>query len=243
NSLLILAKLLSDNPESNLSEKQVEYAKTIYASGGDLLTLINEILDLSKVEAGKMTVEPREVALADISDFVDRSFRPLAEQKDLAFKTDVDVALPMAVHTDPQRLQQVLKNLLANALKFTSRGSVTLRIHRAKPETRFAHEALRSGAVVAFSVADTGIGIARDKQQLIFEPFLQADGTTSRKYGGTRLGLSISREIARLLGGELHVERAVCFCGASCPSRARLPEAACARFTCPNVTSPPPPTS
>jgi HAMP domain-containing protein/signal transduction histidine kinase/CheY-like chemotaxis protein len=209
NSLLILAKLLSDNPEQNLSDKQVEYAKTIYASGGDLLTLINEILDLSKVEAGKMAVEPREVSLADISDFVDRSFRPLAEQKDLAFKTDVDVDLPTRIHTDPQRLQQVLKNLLANALKFTARGSVTLRIHRPKPETRFANEVLRGGAVVAFSVDDTGIGIARDKQQLIFEPFLQADGTTSRKYGGTGLGLSISREIARLLGGEIHIESEV----------------------------------
>ena len=133
NSLLILAKLLSDNPETNLSDKQVEYAKTIYASGGDLLTLINEILDLSKVEAGKMPVEPREVALTDLSDFVDRSFRPLAEQKDLAFKTDVDVDLPTHIHTDPQRLQQVLKNLLANALKFTASGSVTLRVHRPKP--------------------------------------------------------------------------------------------------------------
>ena len=209
NSLLILAKLLSDNPEQNLSDKQVEYAKTIYASGGDLLTLINEILDLSKVEAGKMPVEPREVALTDLSDFVDRSFRPLAEQKDLAFKTDVDVDLPTHIHTDPQRLQQVLKNLLANALKFTSRGGVTLRVHRPKPDTRFANEALREGAVVGFSVADTGIGIARDKQQLIFEPFLQADGTTSRKYGGTGLGLSISREIARLLGGEIHIESEV----------------------------------
>ena len=209
NSLLILAKLLSDNPEKNLTDKQVEYAKTIYASGGDLLTLINEILDLSKVEAGKMPVEPREVALADISDFVERSFRPLAEQKDLAFKTDVDVDLPTQIHTDPQRLQQVLKNLLANALKFTARGSVTLRVHRPKPGTRFANETLRQGGVVGFSVVDTGIGIARDKQQLIFEPFLQADGTTSRKYGGTGLGLSISREIARLLGGEIHVESEV----------------------------------
>jgi HAMP domain-containing protein/signal transduction histidine kinase/CheY-like chemotaxis protein len=209
NSLLILARLLSDNPEQNLSDKQVEYAKTIYASGGDLLTLINEILDLSKVEAGKMPVEPREVTLADISEFADRSFRPLAEQKELAFKTDVDVDLPTQVHTDPQRLQQVLKNLLANALKFTSRGSVTLRVHRPRPGTRFAHEALREGGVVGFAVADTGIGIARDKQQLIFEPFLQADGTTSRKYGGTGLGLSISREIARLLGGEIHVESEV----------------------------------
>jgi signal transduction histidine kinase/CheY-like chemotaxis protein len=209
NSLLILARLLSDNPEKNLSEKQVEYAKTIYASGGDLLTLINEILDLSKVEAGKMPVEPRQVALADLSNFVDRSFRPLAEQKDLAFKTDVDVDLPTEIHTDPQRLQQVLKNLLANALKFTARGSVTLRIHRPKRGTVFANDALHGVGVVAFSVSDTGIGIASDKQQLIFEPFLQADGTTSRKYGGTGLGLSISREIARLLGGEIHVQSEV----------------------------------
>jgi signal transduction histidine kinase/CheY-like chemotaxis protein/HAMP domain-containing protein len=206
NSLLILARLLSDNPEKNLSDKQVEYAKTIYASGGDLLTLINEILDLSKVEAGKMPVEPREVILSDITDFVERSFRPLAEQKDLAFKTDVDVGVPALIHTDPQRLQQVLKNLLANALKFTARGSVSLRLHRPGSNVRFANESLREGGVVAFSVTDTGIGIARDKQQLIFEPFLQADGTTSRKYGGTGLGLSISRSIARLLGGEIHVE-------------------------------------
>ena len=209
NSLLILAKLLSDNPDKNLTDKQVEYAKTIYASGGDLLTLINEILDLSKVEAGKMPVEPREVALADITDFVERSFRPLAEQKDLAFKTDVDVNLPTLIHTDPQRLQQILKNLLANALKFTARGSVALRVHRPKPGTHFANETLRQGGVVGFSVVDTGIGIARDKQQLIFEPFLQADGTTSRKYGGTGLGLSISRSIARLLGGEIHVDSEV----------------------------------
>jgi signal transduction histidine kinase/CheY-like chemotaxis protein len=209
NSLLILAKLLSDNPDKTLSDKQVEYAKTIYASGGDLLTLINEILDLSKVEAGKMPVEPREVPLTEISDFVDRSFRPLAEQKDLAFKTDVDVDLPTDIHTDPQRLHQVLKNLLANALKFTARGSVTLRVHRPRPGTRFVSESLQQGGVVAFSVVDTGIGIARDKQQLIFEPFLQADGTTSRKYGGTGLGLSISRSIARLLGGEIHIESEV----------------------------------
>jgi signal transduction histidine kinase/CheY-like chemotaxis protein/HAMP domain-containing protein len=209
NSLLILARLLSDNPEKNLSDKQVEYAKTIYASGGDLLTLINEILDLSKVEAGKMPVEPREVALTDVSDFVDRSFRPLAEQKDLTFKTDVDVDLPTHIYTDPQRLHQILKNLLANALKFTSRGSVTLRVLRPKPGMRFTSDSLQQGGVVGFSVADTGIGIARDKQQLIFEPFLQADGTTSRKYGGTGLGLSISRSIARLLGGEIHIESEV----------------------------------
>ncbi len=215
NSLLILAKLLSDNPETNLTEKQVEYAKTIYASGGDLLTLINEILDLSKVEAGKMPVEPRDLTLPDVADFVERTFRPLAEQKALAFKVDVSSELPDSIYTDPQRLQQVLKNLLANALKFTDRGSVTLRMHRPAPEARFMNDTLRQGqgqgggGVVAFSVVDTGIGIAKNKQQLIFEAFQQADGTTSRKYGGTGLGLSISREIARLLGGEIQVDSEV----------------------------------
>src|SRR5207245_2309833 len=124
NSLLILAKLLADNKDANLSEKQVEYAKTIYASGGDLLTLINEILDLTKVEAGKMPVNPREIPLAEITDFVDRSFRPLAEQKELAFKTDIGPSVAAQMYTDPQRLQQVLKNLVANAIKFTERGSV-----------------------------------------------------------------------------------------------------------------------
>jgi HAMP domain-containing protein/signal transduction histidine kinase/CheY-like chemotaxis protein len=207
NSLLILAKLLSDNPELNLTDKQVEYAKTIYASGGDLLTLINEILDLSKVEAGKMPVEPRDIRLPEITEFVDRSFRPLADQKQLAFTAEVGPGLPAQIHTDPQRLQQVLKNLLANAVKFTDTGSVSLRVHRPRPGTRFVHEGLGvDGGVVAFSVVDTGIGIARSKQQLIFEAFQQADGTTSRKYGGTGLGLSISREISRLLGGEIQVE-------------------------------------
>jgi len=207
NSLLILAKLLADNKEENLSEKQVEYAKTIYASGGDLLSLINEILDLSKVEAGKMQIEPRDIALVDLKEFVERNFRPVAEQKSLDFSVELDASLPTHVRTDPQRLQQVLKNLLANAFKFTDQGSVQLRIHTVPDRRGLDNDALhRAEQVIAFSVVDTGIGIARSKQKIIFEAFQQADGTTSRKYGGTGLGLSISREITRLLGGEIHVE-------------------------------------
>jgi HAMP domain-containing protein/signal transduction histidine kinase/ActR/RegA family two-component response regulator len=206
NSLLILAKLLADNAEAHLSTKEVEYAKTIYASGGDLLTLINEILDLSKVEAGKMPIDPRDIHPTEIADFVDRSFRPLAEQKGLGFIVDVEMGVSRSLYTDPQRLQQVLKNLLANAFKFTADGSVTLRIHRPGPELHFTNPSLAFERVVAFSVTDTGIGIPENKQGLIFEAFQQADGTTSRRYGGTGLGLTISRDIARHLGGEIHVE-------------------------------------
>ncbi|WP_425538043.1 HAMP domain-containing protein [Myxococcus stipitatus] len=206
NSLLILAKLLSDNKDGNLSTKQVEYANTIYASGGDLLTLINEILDLSKVEAGKMQVEPRDIVLTELNQFIDRSFRPVAEQKGLAFTVEVAPGAPYSIRTDPQRLQQVLKNLLSNAFKFTDEGSVRMTVKLADPGTKLEHEVLkRARNVIAFSVVDTGIGIAKDKQRLIFEAFQQADGSTARKYGGTGLGLSISREIAKLLGGEIHV--------------------------------------
>ena len=205
NSLLILAQLLSENPGSNLTAKQVEYAKTIHASGVDLLTLINEILDLSKVEAGKMPIDPRDVAPAVAADFVERSFRAIAEQKNLAFRLELEDGLPEYIFTDPQRLQQVLKNLLANAFKFTAEGSVTLRVHRPRPNTRFSIASLNGIRVVAFAVIDTGIGIPRSKQELIFEAFQQADGTTNRRYGGTGLGLSISREIARLLGGEIQI--------------------------------------
>jgi CheY-like chemotaxis protein len=165
------------------------------------------VLDLSKVEAGKLDVHPTEVPIAEISEFVDRSFRPLAEEKGLSFKVDVMPDLPPGIVTDGHRLQQVLKNLLSNALKFTHNGGVTLTIRRAEKGRRFATRTLDAAPdVLAFAVSDTGIGIPKDKQQLIFEAFQQADGSTSRKYGGTGLGLSISREITRLLGGEIRVE-------------------------------------
>ncbi|HTO96874.1 MAG TPA: response regulator, partial [Myxococcales bacterium] len=206
NSLLILAKLLSDNREQNLSDKQVEYAKTIYASGGDLLSLINEILDLSKVEAGKMQIEPRDIALADLRDYFERTFRPVAEQKGLRYEIDMAPGVPTHIRTDPQRLQQVIKNLLANAFKFTQEGTVRLAMGLAHDRDDLESQVLQKAkAVLAFSAIDTGIGIPRNKQKIIFEAFQQADGTTSRKYGGTGLGLSISREITRLLGGEIHV--------------------------------------
>ncbi|PTL85094.1 hybrid sensor histidine kinase/response regulator [Vitiosangium sp. GDMCC 1.1324] len=209
NSMLVLAKLLADNSDGTLSRKQVEYAETIYSSGGDLLSLINEILDLSKVEAGKMQVEPRDSAVAELVEFARRTFGPVAEQKHLGFLTEVGSEVPATVFTDPKRLQQILKNLLSNAFKFTSAGQVTLRIRMADAEERFAApELVEADTVLAFSVIDTGIGIPEDKQKLIFEAFQQADGTTSRKYGGTGLGLSISRELARLLGGEIRVRSA-----------------------------------
>jgi len=190
NSLLILSRLLAENSEGNLDVQQVEFASTIHAAGNDLLALINDILDLSKVEAGKMEVHLAPLSIADLCDSVDRAFRPLAEQSDIAFTIEVDPALPPAFVTDEQRLTQVLRNLLSNAFKFTHEGAVTLRL--SDEDGRLALE-----------VNDTGIGIGADKLALIFEAFQQADGTTSRKYGGTGLGLSISREIARLLGGEI----------------------------------------
>jgi CheY-like chemotaxis protein/signal transduction histidine kinase/HAMP domain-containing protein len=210
NSLLILAKLLAENPDANLTEKQVEFANTIYSAGSDLLDLINDILDLSKVEAGRMDIDVGDVAIADIRDFVERSFRPVADDKRLTF--DVEVAganVPPAIETDEQRLQQILKNLLSNAFKFTQDGGVTLRISVVGDE-QFASDTL-AGAdmVLALAVSDTGVGIPEDKLRLIFEAFQQADGTTSRRYGGTGLGLSISREIARLLGGEIRVQSTV----------------------------------
>ena len=207
NSLLILAKLLAENEQGNLNEKQVEYAKTVYASGGDLLSLINEILDLSKVEAGKMEVQPSEIDFDDLREFAERQFRPIAQHKSLEFEIELSDDLPSHIRSDPQRLQQILKNLLGNAFKFTETGWVRLRVSRARRRKNFANDALNKGqSVIAFAVEDTGIGVARDKQKIIFEAFQQADGTTSRKYGGTGLGLSISREFARLLGGEIQVE-------------------------------------
>jgi HAMP domain-containing protein/CheY-like chemotaxis protein/GAF domain-containing protein len=210
NSLLILAKLLGENSDANLNKKQIEFANTIYGAGSDLLDLINDILDLSKVEAGRMDVNVSDVKLSDLRDFVERSFRPVAEDKTLDFEIEVHGAnVPPAIETDEQRLQQVIKNLLSNAFKFTESGGVKLRIGVAEGR-QFASESLsRAEAVLEFTVEDTGVGIAHDKLRLIFEAFQQADGTTSRRYGGTGLGLSISREIARLLGGEIHVESEV----------------------------------
>ncbi|MGO8672850.1 MAG: response regulator, partial [Capsulimonadaceae bacterium] len=207
NSMLILAKLLSDNGDGNLTERQTEFAKIIYASGGDLLNLINEILDLSKVEAGKMEVDIVDVPLHDVQEYVERTFDHMAQLKGLRFDVQVEAGLPPVVRTDAQRLQQVLRNLLSNAFKFTEAGSVELIIGRAgRGIFNDAGELVPASKLVAFSVTDTGIGIPRNKQNLIFEAFQQADGTTSRKYGGTGLGLSISREITRLLGGRITVE-------------------------------------
>ncbi|MGW3563610.1 HAMP domain-containing protein [Streptomyces sp. NPDC000941] len=213
NSLLILAKLLADNADGNLSPKQVEFAETIHGAGSDLLQLINDILDLSKVEAGKMDVSPTRIALIQLVDYVEATFRPLTAEKGLDFSVRVSTELPATLHTDEQRLLQVLRNLLSNAVKFTDTGAVELVIRPAGAdvpngirEQLLEHGALRDpdAEMIAFSVTDTGIGIASSKMRVIFEAFKQADGTTSRKYGGTGLGLSISREIARLLGGEIH---------------------------------------
>jgi signal transduction histidine kinase len=194
NSLLILARLLADNVGGNLNPKQVQFAQTIYASGMDLLSLINDLLDLAKIEAGAITaLNIAPARLEELREDLERTFRQVAQDKGLQFAISLDASLPATIRTDMPRLKQVLKNLLANAFKFTKQGRVALDIAPA--------EAKR----IAFSVVDTGIGIPPDKQKLIFEAFQQADGTTSRHYGGTGLGLSISRELTRLLGGEIRV--------------------------------------
>ncbi|MFF4319489.1 HAMP domain-containing protein [Streptomyces sp. NPDC001568] len=200
NSLLILAQLLSQNPSRNLTPKQVEYAGIIHSAGSDLLQLINDILDLSKVEAGKMDINPERVSLKKLLDYVEASFRPLTSQKGLDFDITTATGVPVDLLTDDARLQQILRNLLSNAVKFTERGQVQVRIEPASP-AEVPAELAQSGSVVAFRVIDTGIGIAEQQLEVIFAAFQQADGTTSRKYGGTGLGLSITREIARLLGG------------------------------------------
>jgi signal transduction histidine kinase/DNA-binding response OmpR family regulator/HAMP domain-containing protein len=206
NSLLILSKLLADNAQGNLNEKQVEFARTINSAGSDLLNLINDILDLSKIESGTVTIEVGEMPMAHLKQHMERTFRQLAADKGLAFNVKVDPKLPQTIRTDEKRLQQIVLNLLSNAFKFTSKGSVTLDVSCATAGWSPNHPVLRNADRAAeISVTDTGIGIPEDKQKLIFEAFQQADGTTSRKYGGTGLGLSISREIARLLGGELQV--------------------------------------
>ncbi len=207
NSLLILSKTLADNKDKNLTGEQVKFASTVYSAGQDLLALINEILDLSKVEAGKMPVSPKEVSLPVIEDYLKQNFNPVAEHKGLEFKINLDDRLPKNIFTDENRMQQILKNLLSNAFKFTEKGSVRLQISVGDKSRRYALESLNKAKdVILFQVIDTGIGIPLEKQNMIFEAFQQADGTTSRKYGGTGLGLTISREIARLLGGFIDVD-------------------------------------
>ncbi len=206
NSLLILARLLADNSASRLSEQEVEFAATIYRSGSDLLQLINDILDLSKIEAGRMDVHPKEMPLIKLLDYVRATFRPLTVDRGLTFDVVVGDDVPRDLYSDEQRLQQILRNLLSNAVKFTSSGGVELSVERV-PGKEFEEEALRNAeCVVAFSVKDTGTGIAPEKLNVIFEAFRQSDGTTNRKYGGTGLGLSISREMAGLLGGRIVAE-------------------------------------
>ncbi|WP_394821682.1 HAMP domain-containing protein [Pendulispora albinea] len=206
NSILILGQQLSENPEQNLSPKQVEFARTIHGAGTDLLNLISDILDLSKIESGTVTVEPAEVFFPMLLDTVARPFRHDAETRGLAFDVRLDPKLGRSLVTDPKRLQQVLKNLLSNAFKFTERGGVRLSISEAPAGWSPEHPILRRAeTVVAFEVADTGIGIAPEKQKIIFEAFQQADAGTSRRYGGTGLGLAISRELSNLLGGEMQI--------------------------------------
>jgi len=205
NSLLILSGMLAENKDGNLSAEQVKYSKTVHSSGQDLLALINEILDLSKVEAGKMTIEPKEIAIQEVEGYLEQTFRPVAKDKGIHYSIELAKDLPEKIKTDPSRLYQILKNLLSNAFKFTEKGSVFLKVGFAENVAGFTNtKALKN--FLTFSVADTGIGIPKDKQELIFEAFQQADGTTNRKYGGTGLGLTISREIAALLGGSIHVE-------------------------------------
>ncbi len=196
NSSLILAKLLADNSKGNLDKEQIKFAQSIYSAGNDLLNLINDILDISKVEAGKLELSPENMAVGSLVDSLKNTFEPLAGQKKLAFEVVVDSATPASLFTDRQRVEQILKNLLSNAIKFTETGKVSLMVAQA------------TGGYIAFAVRDSGIGIRQDQQSLIFDAFRQADGTTSRRYGGTGLGLSISRDLTTLLGGSIQIESA-----------------------------------
>jgi len=204
NSLLLLARLLSQNSDGTLSEKQVEYAATIHSAGTDLLALINDILDLAKIESGTISIQQEYLPLPELKHFIERTFSQVAQERHLKFTVDFHANLPRTIYTDVKRLQQILKNLLSNAFKFTEKGEVRLSVAIATQGWGMEEATLnRAQQVIAFAVSDTGVGIELSKQKVIFEAFQQADGTTSRKYGGTGLGLSISREITRLLGGKI----------------------------------------
>ncbi|UZF95608.1 HAMP domain-containing protein (plasmid) [Bosea sp. NBC_00550] len=206
NSILILGQQLGENPDRNLSDKQVEFARTIHAAGTDLLNLISDILDLSKIESGTVSVEAEEIFFTSLLDIITRSFRHEAENRRLSFAVELSPDLDRSFITDSKRLQQILKNLLSNAFKFTEKGSVALKVSPVSGGWSPDNASLRHApAVIAFEVSDSGIGISTDKQRIIFEAFQQADASTSRKYGGTGLGLAISRELATLLGGEIQL--------------------------------------
>ena len=206
NSILILGQQLSENADGNLTGKQVEFARTIHGAGTDLLNLISDILDLSKIESGTVSVDAEEIFFANVIETVARPFRHEAENRKLGFNVEISPDLGRSIVTDSKRLQQVLKNLLSNAFKFTEKGYVQLKVRPAFEGWNLDHPVLRQAPeVVAFEVTDTGIGILPEKQKLIFEAFQQADASTSRRYGGTGLGLAISRELANLLGGEIHL--------------------------------------
>ncbi|MGO7537325.1 HAMP domain-containing protein [Rhizobium ruizarguesonis] len=206
NSILILGQQLGENPDGNLSGKQVEFAKTIHGAGTDLLNLISDILDLSKIESGTVSVDAEEIFVSNLLEMMARPFRHEAENRDLSFSVDVGADITKSIITDSKRLQQILKNLLSNAFKFTAQGGVTLRVASATSGWSSDHPSLKHApSVIAFEVVDTGIGIPPEKQRIIFEAFQQADASTSRKYGGTGLGLAISRELANLLGGEIQL--------------------------------------
>src|SRR6202041_179782 len=209
NSILILGQQLTENPEGNLSGKQVEFARTIHGAGTDLLNLISDILDLSKIESGTVSVEAEEVYFTNLLDMIGRPFRHEAENRKLQFEIAISSDLERSIITDSKPLQQVLKNLLSNAFKFTAEGGVKLRVSPVTSGWNTDHPVLKHApSVVAFEVSDTGIGIPPEKQRIIFEAFQQADAGTSRKYGGTGLGLAISRELASLLGGEIQLRSA-----------------------------------
>ena len=207
NSLLILSQMLTENKEGNLTHSQIEYVKTIFSSGNELLTLINDILDLSKIEAGKVTIHPEVLRVPDMMDYVKEYFLPIARQKKLDFLVQLCEDLPEIIQVDEHRLLQILKNLLSNAFKFTDSGSVSLRVRRAEDQEISNKDMFRDAEwILAFSVTDTGIGIPQFKQAMVFEAFQQANGTTSRKYGGTGLGLTISQKLAKLLGGFIDLD-------------------------------------